>query len=231
MLRVHKLLLGRLGLASLFALVLLADPPLRAQAVNDGNTTGLPPFGSFHGSDFDLVALQNGNLHIDIPFARVPRRGSSFTYRFVYDTPTFELNTFQTSPTSQMQGMVSLSSDATGWRIPDPTFWIMNSVLTDHTCTSPVSNYQVRSMWTVTDPEGAKHPILLRYNSSPCAVDGSGGSVASQLTGYTLDGTGIFVDISSSPLTPRIVLKDGTQVSPPWTDSNGNNPLIGVCSV
>src|SRR5262249_2767619 len=156
--------------------------------------------------------MQNGNLHIEIPFAKVPRRGSTFTYRFVYDTPTFELNTFRPSPTSPLQGMVTLSSDTTGWRVPDPTFWIVNSVLTDHACSSPPGNYQVRSMWTVTDPEGAKHPLLLRSNSSPCSVDANGGTIASQLTGYTLDGTGIFVDVTSNPLTPRIVLKDGTQV-------------------
>jgi hypothetical protein len=45
-----------------------------AQSVHDGNQTGLPPFGVFHGSNFDLVSLQNGNLHIEIPIVSVGQR-------------------------------------------------------------------------------------------------------------------------------------------------------------
>ena len=134
-------------------------PASFGQVVYDGNNN-LPPFGSFHGGDFDVVALQNGNLHIEIPFAKVPRRGGSFTYRFVYDTPTFELNTFRPTPTSSFQGLVSLSSDTTGWRVPRPDVWeTPRFVVTDHTCTiitfagTESYGYQIRSSPTPPPPK------------------------------------------------------------------------------
>jgi hypothetical protein len=53
------------------SLLMLFSIPLNllAQELYDGNQN-LPPFGSFSGSDFDVVALQNGNLHIKIPLCR-----------------------------------------------------------------------------------------------------------------------------------------------------------------
>ena len=53
---------------------------VRAQQVYEGSQQGLPPFGSFHGSDFDIVSLQNGSLHIEIPVLSVRQRGRMLTY-------------------------------------------------------------------------------------------------------------------------------------------------------
>jgi hypothetical protein len=38
-----------------------------ALALAQSSETGLPPFGSFNGSNFDLVSLKSGNLHVEIP--------------------------------------------------------------------------------------------------------------------------------------------------------------------
>src|SRR5258708_338371 len=163
--RTAKLLLRACSVSS-FALLLLAGAPLHAQAVNDGNATGFPPFRSFHGSDFDLVSLQNGNLHIDIPFAKVPRRGGGFTYRFVYDTPTWELNASRPTPTSNYLWLAAPSSEVSGWRVPPPANWgiryavvqenctYQGGVASDGTPTYVTGQYEVRSMWTLLYPEG-----------------------------------------------------------------------------
>lgn len=45
-------------------LTLLLASSAFGQAVNDGNETGFPVFGSFHGSKQENVGLQNGNLHL-----------------------------------------------------------------------------------------------------------------------------------------------------------------------
>ncbi len=56
-----------------------------AQQLYDGNQN-LPPFGSFHGSDFDIVSLQNGSLHLRIPVLTVPQRGKALSWAYIYDT-------------------------------------------------------------------------------------------------------------------------------------------------
>lgn len=62
------------------------------QMVNDGNQLGLPPQGTFSGSDFDLVSFQNGNLHITIPIQSLPQRnGKTLAISYVYDIPTWSL--------------------------------------------------------------------------------------------------------------------------------------------
>jgi hypothetical protein len=70
-LRLHKVSVA--ALAFLFALC------VSAQTVSDGNQTGFPEFGTFHGSDLDVVALINGNLHIAVPIASFPQRHGQFT--------------------------------------------------------------------------------------------------------------------------------------------------------
>lgn len=47
---------------------------------------GLPAHGSFSGSDFDNVQLNNGNLHIEIPLYSVGGRGLSVPVSLVYDS-------------------------------------------------------------------------------------------------------------------------------------------------
>src|SRR5713226_9613039 len=50
--------------AILVCLLLTCSTP--GQTVVDAQQS-LPPYGSFSGSNFDIVSLQNGNLHISIP--------------------------------------------------------------------------------------------------------------------------------------------------------------------
>src|SRR5258708_15171980 len=135
--RTSKLLLRACSVSS-FALLLLAGVPLHAQAVNDGNTTGFPPFGSFHGSDFDLVSLQNGNLHIEIPVASTPQRaGGVFNYRFVYDSPTYEINRYYATPTSPAAWLVRPDPGETAKvRLDSPAAVSVNYEISQKRCNS-----------------------------------------------------------------------------------------------
>ncbi|HEV2194465.1 MAG TPA: hypothetical protein VGR55_02735 [Candidatus Acidoferrum sp.] len=73
--------------------ILLTSSCALAQLLYDGNNN-LPPFGGFSGSDFDTVSLQNGNLHLHIPLGFWKQRGGrTFSYYFIYDTPTWIRNT------------------------------------------------------------------------------------------------------------------------------------------
>jgi hypothetical protein len=50
-----------------------------AQDVRNTVNIGFPPNGIFEGSNFDSVQMNNGNLHIQIPFLFVPGRGLSMS--------------------------------------------------------------------------------------------------------------------------------------------------------
>jgi hypothetical protein len=103
----------------------LQGVPLHAQQVNPGTNSGLPPFGSFHGIDFDTVNLQNGNLHIEIPILSVKQRGKTLTWKYVYETQEWR-NTWypQPQPRNHGYGVHSVQSVGdTGWRLVGPFDW------------------------------------------------------------------------------------------------------------
>ncbi|MCU1284169.1 MAG: repeat-associated core domain protein [Acidobacteriales bacterium] len=200
-----------------------------AQQVNDGNQTGYPYFGSFHGTDQENVSVQNGNLHFEIPLLSVPQRGGrNFNFSFVYDTPTWQVLWYP----PEMQGQlgywtVNLGPDSgedSLWRVVGPTTWGITNEMTTETCSyfgwngTTYADSTVRQNWNVIDPSGTKHPVPLRTATIPnCNGPGQHGQ---QLTGYATDGSGIYVDVTQLD-TPTVLLKDGTRVQP-WKDTNGN---------
>src|SRR6266581_1626365 len=129
---------SRFGLF-LFALLFLLESiiPLRtsAQQLYDGNTN-LPPFGSYHGSDFDIVSVQNGNLHIKIPIITVPQRGKPISWSFIFDTPAFQsVWVPQPTPQNPRAGTRSVSLGAVnGWHLSDPFMYKINSPLSQKMC-------------------------------------------------------------------------------------------------
>lgn len=139
-----------------------------AQDVYDGNQN-LPPFGSFHGSEFDIVALQNGNLHIKIPIANLPQRGGSpYSVWYKYDTTTFErVWVPQPTPTNPDKGTyrVGGASSSDGWELGNSATWILNSPSESVSCPGVTTPITTRQHFVVTDPEGAKHPVTLRIGT------------------------------------------------------------------
>src|SRR5438445_13586300 len=62
---------------------------------------GLPVNGAFSGSDFDLVQLNNGDLHIELPLYSESGRGLSTEFKYVYDNKgwyEYTLNSLQGTP-------------------------------------------------------------------------------------------------------------------------------------
>lgn len=74
----------------LIAMLFGSGSPSGAQTVNtDLNgpaDTGFPGNAIIHGSGFDNVRINNGNLHMEIPVTTVTGRGESITYKYVYDS-------------------------------------------------------------------------------------------------------------------------------------------------
>src|SRR5580704_12530532 len=72
----------------LTAFLWLTDSTL---AQNTG--TGLPPFGSFEGSSFDVTNRQNLNVHLAIPIVSSPGRGANFNFAILYDSLVWNTGT------------------------------------------------------------------------------------------------------------------------------------------
>ncbi|HEY6248829.1 MAG TPA: hypothetical protein VI685_02650, partial [Candidatus Angelobacter sp.] len=142
------------------------------QTVSDGNQTGFPVFGTFHGSDLDTVLLSGGNLHIEIPIASFPQRHGQFGYKFVYDSPSYTLS-FYRDPTSGLYWDVGITPDAMpifGGRLTGPFGWGLGYTEDIISCSEPstpgpptdYTNF-LRHNYVLHDPNGTKHPLALSY--------------------------------------------------------------------
>src|SRR5437899_6543914 len=90
----------RLPLFSLVVVLSLVVYPAAAQV----SSTGLPPFGSFESSGFDLVNRQNLNVHFAIPIVSLPGRGMGFSHSIVYDSLIWQSNGTGWIPMSDVNG-------------------------------------------------------------------------------------------------------------------------------
>ncbi len=202
----------------------------RAQTAYDGNQP-LPPFGSFSGSNFDTVSLQNGNLHIRIPLGSWPQRGGKvLTADFIYDSPTWSMTTTVAILNNIRQVTKTVEPSGGGWQLSTNWgSWEVSSTHDTFTCSGTGLVVSDWHLWNVRDPQGMLHPLDLVTGGT-----GPGGCISPITSSPTMDGTGMMVDIGSTP--PTIRLKDGSKIvlsgnSPFFTassyeDANGN--LIGL---
>ena len=219
--------------ASLGSLLIIFGPLLLGLATvafgqyrDDSTLIGLPPFGSFHGSDFDSVLLQNGNLHVQIPILNLPmRNGKDFNWRYIYDTPGWQAEWFPDPKpydpnygTYRIVPLATIQFEDAGWRLTNPSRWLSTYTVSSVTCPSGPPPYPTyRAGYTLFDPDGTGHPF-------PLQVGGGAGPPGQFCGGQllkapSLDGSGIMWDVQ----TGIIYLKDGTQISQgTMTDSNGN---------
>jgi RHS repeat-associated protein len=218
----------------LIVLVLSYAVDSSAQDTSVGNNN-LPPYGSFHGSDFDIVTLDNGNLHISIPIVTVPQRGGkTISYRFVYDTPSYVLkDTTRPAPPPPPFNTYTVSpGDYRGWRLVSPYAWAVSTHQTKVLCNTQIVNgtvqynYYYQELFYVIDPDGAKHPFPVTdfHTTDNCTPP------VPVLTGPALDGSGMQLTVQGPypSYVAQILLKDGTKLSSITTqgaameDANGN---------
>jgi RHS repeat-associated protein len=202
----------------LLALVMLTSLPASAQRVYQGNQKGLPPFGTFSGSDFDLVSMSNRNLHAEIPIVSVPQRGRDFSWRYVFDTYSWKVVWFPPpDPYGEGYWVVQRVLNEGGWRLVNPFTWTATYVVKQDTCPhEPFHQYSTKQNWTVRAPDGTKHPTPVTHETGayPC--------FQSRLSAATQDGSGTNLTLTTSPyLTYIITLNDGTRVTS-YRDANGN---------
>jgi hypothetical protein len=206
---------------AIFSNLFVVARTLRAQAA-PSSETGLPPFASFHGSDFDQINLQNGNLHMEIPVKTMKERGRTLTWRFVYNSPIWSKIWFPQPPpppSKGINGVYGVKAPSLGtWGFLGPFSWFVGDIGQDVTCTSttPTIGYRQYTNFTVTDPSGTIHTLPLRKEDM--GSSGASQCLGSTLKGPALDGSGIVYDAGNNIIT----LADGTQITGSIHDPNGN---------
>lgn len=211
-------------IASLLCLTLFPTFIASAQQVNPGTETGFPIYGSLHGDSLDVVNLQNGSLHISIPLLTVRERGRSFTWSYIYDTPSWQ-KVWVPEPTQQNKNAgfyeVSRTTDP-DWQFSSPFAWTLGYIMVTKACAATGTNYTYYSQYYVQDPDGTKHQFPLIWQSTACQ--------SQELSGPATDGSGMILTLTPNGGTGDVgyvTLKDGTQIgvgvsTEGLTDANGN---------
>jgi hypothetical protein len=163
-----------------------------AQSQSDG-TNNLPAFGSFSGSDFDIVSLQNGNLHISIPILNVPQRGGKpIKYMFLHDTPDFN-KTYYSPQQGSPYWVITPDNlyNQVGWFLSNTLNWSMFIEWQNYqwTCADRGGKFTLTT-YGVIDPEHAKHPFYLLTSTAPC--------FPAQLVAPALDGSGMLLNMNTN---------------------------------
>ena len=168
------------------------------------------------------VDAANGNLHIEIPIASMPERGSiPFVAKLVYDSHIWAPGTSSWLPTN-------VPGSWSGWRLVTTagtggglSFKASNRIcyqVEGHGIRIPW-NYTLYSNFGFTTANGHYVPFsgttTDNYDDAPCISGHDNLSVIStDASGYHLDVTEDFVGVVHAP--------DGTQVYPNVEDTNGN---------
>jgi hypothetical protein len=110
------------------ALAVAALPVLSCAQLSTAEEKGVPSNSAFGGGDIDLVNLQNGNLHINIPiYSSTQRGGVNFKWALVYDTQiwakTWIPNNCGTRTCNPLGAYSVHAESSQNWRFTDPTNW------------------------------------------------------------------------------------------------------------
>lgn len=160
------------GSALLVITIVLLVCPCHAQVVQDGNKTGYPFFGTFHGSDIDNVSLTNGNLHVEIPLHRVAQRGKKqYSVIYVYDTPGWMILYYPPVQRGQLGqwavNPMNNTDQSQGWRyVSSIDGGYLNYEQVNQQCPgNPPQNTIVYQNYNWTDSMGTRHQLPLRKQS------------------------------------------------------------------
>src|SRR5258708_40258774 len=215
----------------LVALFCANSLPAFSQAQSYQDEPGLPTFAVTVPVENGIINLANGNLHIEIPIATYPQRGSrSMHVRLVYDS-RFWLQV--TDPVSEIvrwepNGQSPASPIVTGWNLVtdgEPGFANNNSssaqcgcLMTDDTggCIHKIFRTTYRGFF-YQEPEGTRHAFNLQLvqNDSGCGLSTpNGSSHATDGSGYRMEVTNYCHMTAFAP--------DGEQVYPGVQDTDGN---------
>jgi YD repeat-containing protein len=219
----HRLLC-RTGLISLMVLASSFPGVVQAQTANNSVNVGFPETGVFEGSDFDSVQMNNGNLHIQIPFSSIPGRGLSWDVIDTYDNKGWTV-IIQTLSNGFESGRVFPEGRASmQWNLSTPTsYWVTFKRGGAPCPQDPQWQGTSYSGHVLRLPDGTKHPFW------PNTIQNIGCGYVAPAKLYASDGSGWILTLD--PATANVlsaINKHGTVVPLAYgqgtlvRDSNGN---------
>jgi RHS repeat-associated protein len=216
--RPARRLLALLGLAALC--VLLAVGSARAQDFE--LATGAPTFTTAHPVELGFVNVANGNLHMEIPLASPPQRGSlPYVAKLVYDSRIWQVVNNGTSSSWQP---TNIPNSQGGWTFASTG---VGGSITASETTSLCMMGSTRipgvlrfANWTWTTPHGTPHVFPITTYVNQCTgTSTSGNAPAADSSGYYMT-----VTMSGTEGTVTVYAPNGKVVYPTsqGTDPNGN---------
>ncbi len=196
---------------------------------------GIPEFTTSFPVEHGFINIANGNLHLEIPIASYPQRGSRFKYqaRLVYDSRFWvDTPTTDTQPGGWLPNGVNGGPGlfGVGWRLVTSSDIGTedNDVSTKQcACTLTMDNGNCLQWAYVTtfsnfnyqSSDGTNHRTgkLFKVQNACGGTTLSGSAFASDNSGYKFVISG---QVGSNSIT--VYAPDGTQVSPAIQDTNGN---------
>jgi RHS repeat-associated protein len=196
-------------------IVLVAASAQRLNAQGYIYEAGTPTFTTADSAGLGIVNVSNGNLHLEIPLADYPQRGSlRFSTKLVYDSRIWKVvsGTWQPTNVANSQG---------GWRLITTANQgsVGVSSYSDICGEPPHGGSFINYSFSWTGPDGTKHSFAAgttKYTNCDGEVD------EPTSDGLATDSSGYHIYITSYTNVTKILAKDGTQVYPTLRDTNGN---------
>jgi hypothetical protein len=124
---------------------------------------GTPTFSTAMPVEMGFTNVANGNLHIEIPLASFPQRGSlQYNARLVYDSLIWTISSNQWSPTN-------IPNSMGGWRLVtggEPG--TVTSVTGSSACDTPppiqTRTFHTSFVWTAPDGTSHRFPIFTQQD-------------------------------------------------------------------
>ena len=225
------------GLGRALALCFFLATGGMVAAQETGNQAGgLPANGSFQGSDFDSVQLNNGNLHIEIPLYKLSGRGLGASVKYVYDNKGWTektLNSLEDTPVYVKAPNVCCGPGNLppyhnmAWTVASP---LSNGVggggqTTKQVCSLNGNFYNATMLnFFYKEPGGTTHefvPIVSNFSSStnPCNYPVPPAT-------YSKDGAGYTFVVNQTTGTNELYAKDGTHFYRTLDANNNVNAVI-----
>src|SRR5579884_93409 len=171
--------------------------------------TGSPSFNTAFPVELGFIDAANGNLHIEIPLASPPQRGSLVgSEKLVYDSRIWQPVGGVWSPTNGAGSML-------GWQFSTPAGTAVHRYAASTACDTRTGHFTDYSGWSWTAPDGtSKSFSAIETEYDPTGCDGGG---ISSSDAFADDSSGFHMYVTNYT-SARVVSPDGTQVYPTWKD-------------
>src|SRR5947209_8287355 len=198
------------------ALVVVVSAALSAASAAQSYiyATGSPSFSTLEPVELGFIDVANGNLHLEIPLASPPQRGSLVaSEKLVYDSRIW-------SPVNSVWSPNNVPGSMLGWRFLSGAQTNVTYSAPSTACDTRQGFFTTFAGFAWTGPDGTVRKFTsIETERDPSGCDGGGNSTAD---GFADDSSGYHMYVTNYN-SAVVFAPDGTQVFPVWKDTNGNS--------